>query len=193
MFRNNPGIQPESNTVVLIYPFGYINLMVNLVKILRSQTGLTQQGFAARVQTSQSTVAAYETESKSPTIRTVNRFTSLLGLELVASFAPAMSREDRRSLEFHKAIACKLRNDPRPAVNRAEKNLRNLLQLHPHADALLLRWKSWLNQPTDDLVARILDTGLLARDMRQISPFSGILNPQERSQILKKFRKAYDR
>ena len=163
---------------------------MNLVKMLREHAGITQVVFAARVQTSQSTIAAYETGTKSPTMRTVNRFASLLGLELDASFVPAMSREDRRSLEFHKAIAQILRHDPASAVNHAKKNQQKLLQLHPHAGFLLRRWNSWLNLPTGELVARIQDVGVLARDMRQVSPFSGILKQQERSLILKKFRKA---
>ena len=168
-------------------------MLMNLVKMLRNQAGTTQQVFAVRVQTSQSTIAAYETGSKSPTMRTVNRFASILGLELSASFVPAMSREDRRSLTFHTAIARVLQRDPDPAVNRARKNLQKLLQSHPHADSLLTCWQAWLELPTEELVTRMLDAGILAREMRQVSPFSGILKPEERSQIIKKFRKANER
>ncbi len=164
---------------------------MNIIKNLRNQVGITQQEFADKVQTSQSTIAAYESGSKSPTMRTVQRFASDIGLELISTFTPSMNREDRRSLAFHRAIAVILEQNPEPTLVQARKNLRKLTQLHPNASSLFSSWKTWLQLPTRELVNQMLNPDLIAREMRQTSPFSGILTTQERTQVLKRFRREY--
>ena len=51
--------------------------------------------------------------------------------------------------------------------------------------------RPWLGLSTEDLTSRMLDPGILAREMRQVSPFAGLLEPQDRVRILKRFRKEY--
>ena len=165
---------------------------MNLIRQLRHQAKLTQQELAASAGTSQSTIAAYESGTKSPTLRTTQKFASSLGLELFATFAPQMTREDRRSLAFHRAIAEVLTKNRMRAVSRASRNLDKLGNLHPHARLLFARWATWLDLPTQELITRMLDPGEIAREMRHVSPFSGLLNPQERARILRDLRKEHD-
>lgn len=162
---------------------------MNPIRKLRAQAGLTQQQLAAAAGTSQSTIAAYESGSKSPTLRTVEHLAGALGLELVAEFVPPMTREDRRSLAFHRAVAERLDQDPEPVIARARKNLIRLTRLHPHAGMLLERWRRWLDMPPGELTSRMLDLGPQARDMRQVSPFSGVLDAAERARVLSCFRR----
>ena len=164
---------------------------MHLIRQLRLQANVTQQELAARAGTSQSTIAAYEAGTKSPTLRTVRKFVASLGLEWFATFVPRMTREDHRSLAFHRAITEILKDNPEPALKRARRNLTKLDKIHPHASALLMRWGTWLELPTDELISRMLDPEVTAREMRHVSPFSGMLKPAERVRILKEFRREH--
>jgi hypothetical protein len=122
-------------------------------------------------------------------VSTLQRLAESLGLELVVNYVPKLTREDRRSLAYHHAIAKRLRQNPKTVIQRAQRTLARQRKEHPHAAELLSQWQAWLNLPIEDLIAHILDSGLEARDMRQVTPFAGALTPQERVRILKRFRK----
>jgi transcriptional regulator with XRE-family HTH domain len=162
---------------------------MNLIRQLRRQAGVTQQELAVAAGTSQSTIAAYEAGSKSPTLRTIDNLTHSLGLEMITTYMPRLTREDKRSLAFHRAIVEILRKTPAPVLSRATQNLEKLSINQPGARMLFERWKTWLELPLGELVANLLDPFPLAREMRQVSPFSGVLNPEDRSRILRQFRK----
>lgn len=143
---------------------------------------------AIRAGTSQPTIALYESGVKSPTLATVQRLAASLGLELVITFTPQMTREDQRSLAYHRAVAEKLREDPVAMIVRAEHTLKKTRAQHPGTRPLCNRWQTWLELPLEELLTRMLDPGILARDMRQVTPFAGVLTPKERVRILKQFR-----
>jgi transcriptional regulator with XRE-family HTH domain len=164
---------------------------MNIIQDIRRQTGITQQELAEMGGTSQSTIAAYETGAKSPTLRTVENLARSQNLEMIVRYVPQMTREDRRSLAFHRAIVEILRKDPALILIRAKRNLERLTKMHPGAQMLFDQWQHWLILPLEDLVSKILDPFPQAREMRQVSPFSGLLNQKQRAQILQQFRKEY--
>ena len=164
---------------------------MNLVRLLRSQARVTQQTLAELAKTSQPTIASYESGTKSPNLATLKRLAASLGLDVTVSFIPRMTREDQRSLAYHHAVTDKLRRDPALTVKRARRVLAKMIDLHPNAKTLFDRWNLWLNGPTEELIARILDPAVTAREMRQVTPFAGLLDPRERVLILKRFRKEY--
>ncbi len=161
---------------------------MNLIRQLRLQAGITQQLLAVTAGTSQSTIAAYEAGAKSPTLRTLENLTHSLGLEMIVTYMPRLTREDHRSLAFHRAIAEILRKTPTPVLNRAKRNLKYLTTHQPGAKRLFECWKSWLKMPLEELISNMLCPLPAAREMRQVSPFSGILKPQDRARILSQFR-----
>lgn len=161
---------------------------MNVIKTLRQLAGLTQQQLAARAETAQSTIAAYESGRKSPTLRTLEKTARAAGLEMHVSFTPPMTREDRRSLAFHRAVAARLATDPEPTLDRARRHLRMLERSQAHAAPLLKQWRCWLSLPVAELAHRMLDPGEHARDMRQVSPFAGVLSARERAAVLRDFR-----
>lgn len=165
---------------------------MNPVTLLRSITGLTQQALAVRAGTSQPTIALYESGAKSPIVATLQRLAQSLGLELVVSYVPRLTREDHRSLAYHRAIAKILRQNPTATIGRAKRTLARMSKSHPDIKALFDHWRFWLDLPTEELISQILDPGVTAREMRQVTPFAGLLNPKDRVRILKKFRKEYD-
>lgn len=162
---------------------------MNLIRQIREQAGLSQQKLALAAGTSQPTIADYESGRKSPTVRTLQKLASASGLEFVASFVPAMTREDKRSLAFHRAIVRKLEENPEPVLKRVRANLGKLHKLHPDAAALFHEWGKWLELSVPELQSKLMDPDLEAREMRQVSPFSGILSAKERADILRAFQK----
>lgn len=164
---------------------------MNPVCLLRSEAGVTQQALAARAGTSQPTIALYESGAKSPTIATLRRLASSLELELIVTYAPRLTREDHRSLAYHHAIAEILMRNPAFAIRRAKRALTKMSKDHPGVKPLFDRWSVWINLPIQELISRMLDPGMTAREMRQVTPFAGLLEPKDRVRILKRFRKEY--
>lgn len=162
---------------------------MNPVYTLRVCAGVTQKDLAQRAGTSQPTIALYESGEKSPSVSTLQRLAESLGFELAVGYVPMLTREDRRSLAYHHAIAKVLRQNPPTVIQRAKRALARMHKDHPHAVELLDQWQTWLDLPIDELIASILDPGVTARDMRQLTPFAGVLNAGERMRILKRFRK----
>ncbi|MBF0103854.1 MAG: helix-turn-helix transcriptional regulator [Deltaproteobacteria bacterium] len=162
---------------------------MNIIRHLRTQTGLSQQELARIAGTSQPAIAQYEAGLKSPTLSTVQRLVLSLGLELFVIFAPVMTREDRRSLAYHREIAKMLGQTADQVVTKARRNLSKLKQQHQDAIKLFDRWQTWLNLPAEELAAKILDPGMMAREMRQVTPFAGLIKAKDRVKILKNFKK----
>jgi transcriptional regulator with XRE-family HTH domain len=161
---------------------------MNVIRILRRQIGFTQQQLASKAGTAQSTIAAYESGRKSPTMRTLQKTAHAVGLEVHVVFVTPLTRTDRRSLAYHHAIVRALVNNPQPILSRARNQLNRLIEDHPHASSLNSRWQNWLDLPVADLASRMLDVGEEARDMRQVSPFAGVLSASERTEVLRLFR-----
>ncbi len=56
---------------------------------------------------------------------------------------------------------------------------------------LLDQWRRWLNLSLEELFVKMLDPFPQARDMRQVSPFSVVLDAGERARVLRQFRKGH--
>ena len=95
------------------------------------------------------------------------------------------TREERRALAFHQAVAKALLANPAPVRERASAHLDKLESMHPYVAPLFRRWREWLALPTDVLAARMTDP--VASDMRHVSPFAGILSARERRDLLVDF------
>ncbi|MGB5533576.1 MAG: helix-turn-helix transcriptional regulator [Acidimicrobiia bacterium] len=157
------------------------------VRELRRTVGLTQAELARAAGTSQPTIAAYESGTKSPTLRTLSRMARAVGLESVVVFPPAMTREDRRSLALHRAIADHLKAHPVETLDRARRNLTAMRTRNPQAAELFTEWDDILTRPVEAIVTAMLDPTLRARDLRKVTPFAGVLEPRERTRVYREF------
>ena len=92
---------------------------MNWIRLLRHRAAVTQAALATAGGTSQPTVAAYEAGRKSPTMHTVERLARALGFDAALTYHPPLTREERRSLDLHQAIAARLRADPEPVLAQA--------------------------------------------------------------------------
>ena len=157
------------------------------VRDLRSLAEVTQSELARAAGTSQPTIAAYESRSKSPTLTTVERLAASVGKEAVVVFVAPLTREDRRSLAIHRAIALKLRHDKTVVLELARTNLNRLIKQHPHARRLLDEWHRILDRPVESMIESLLDPSQHARDLRHVTPFAGVLSSAERTSVLRRF------
>jgi transcriptional regulator with XRE-family HTH domain len=160
---------------------------MNPVRDLRRHVGMTQAQLATAAGTSQPTIAAYENGSKSPTLHTLKRIARSVGRDAVVSFVPALTREDLRSLAVHRAIADRLVEAPGEVLRQAHDNLAFMSELHPHASSLLREWADLLSLPIDELIEAMLDPSLRGRDLRQVTPFAGVLTAAERTKVYQEF------
>ena len=148
---------------------------------------LTQAALARAAGTSQPTIAAYEAGRKSPTVSTVRRLARALGLEAVVSYHPPLTREERRSLELHHAIAARLRDDPEPVLALARQNLARMRARADGPSQLLREWEVLLDRPLPALLPLLADPDPWARELRQVTPFAGVLSAAERGAVYREF------
>ena len=118
---------------------------------------------------------------------TVQRLAEAVGLEMAVTFHPPMVREERRSLCLHRAIAGRLARDPDTTLRQARRTLALMRRQHPEAGSLLREWSVLLDRPVEQLVPALTDPSPRARELRQVTPFAGVLTTAERSQAYRAF------
>jgi hypothetical protein len=87
-----------------------------------------------------------------------------------------------RSLRLHRVIALRL---DQASIDRARSTITRWVRegtLHPTWAA---RWLEVLGRPLPEVCATLVDPGERARDLRQCTPFTGLLGPRERWAILR--------
>ena len=151
---------------------------------------MTQRELADAAGTSQPTVAAYEAEAKSPTWRTVERMAGSVGLTCYPLVGPPLTRDQERSLFLHTAIAKALRARGAEVDEIARRNISRMRSVNPHASPLLDEWERILQGTVNQIVARMLDPSEHGRDLRQVTPFAGVLSPAQRAAAFRSFRAA---
>ncbi|GHF06584.1 helix-turn-helix domain-containing protein [Pseudolysinimonas yzui] len=141
------------------------------------------------------TVVDWERSEAAGTIRveTLQRALAAMGERLVVSsrsrrpeFEPVDRREHRLGLELHRSVASKLVADPEAVVGSARS------RLDPIRASLRGGARDWLDQwaqliegrDIGGLVAVMLGTTKHDIDMRSVSPFTGLLSPEEREEVL---------
>lgn len=161
---------------------------MNPVRLIRAVAGMTQRELADAAETSQPTVAAYESGAKSPTWRTVERIADSVGLACYPTVGRALTRDQERSLFLHAAIAKELTARGTEILNTARENILRMRSANPHASPLLDEWEWILHGTTSQIVARMLDPSDHGRDLRQVSPFAGVLTSAQRVAVYQSFR-----
>ena len=160
------------------------------IRLLRERAALTQDSLARAGGTSQPTIAAYEAGRKSPTVETLQRLASAVGLHTTIEFTTPLTREERRSLALHRAIARRLADDPTAVVARARRNLARM-RARPGQGAHALReWDVILDRPVHTLLLLLTDPGEWARELRHATPFAGVLSAAERAAVYRAFADA---
>jgi hypothetical protein len=99
---------------------------------------------------------------------------------------------ERRSLELHRLVAERLRRDP-ALLERARGRVRGWIGHGTVSRHWAEAWDALLARPLPDILAVLVDPGQRARDLRQNSPFAGVLSPRERWDALRRLREPSER
>lgn len=96
-----------------------------------------------------------------------------------------MTRDQRRSLWLAFAVAGKIVADPDGTRSLAHRNLQTMRgNARGQALSWLDEWARLLGAPVEDLLAALTSRSPRSRDLRQNSPFAGVLSEVERDQVL---------
>lgn len=101
-----------------------------------------------------------------------------------------LTRDKLRSLWLHQAVAGKLVMRPAVVLMQAQRNLTKLRAEHPNGRVVdqFDDWERLLRSPLEQLLSTLTSTSQRAIELRQNSPFAGVLTGHERTQILNSFK-----
>lgn len=104
--------------------------------------------------------------------------------------SPDLTRDQERSLWLHRVVAGRLALDPQAVLTVATRNLRHLRQVHPAGMTAhwLDQWQEILDSGEDAVFGVLTSPSAHAVELRQNSPFAGVLSEQERTTALGAFR-----
>lgn len=91
-------------------------------------------------------------------------------------------RNEQRSLALHRMIADKLRRQPE-LLQIPRANLERWIARGGRSLPHLRRWQELLAGPFEQLLERIQEDNEEMRDLRQSTPFAGVLEPRERWRV----------
>ncbi|WP_432834081.1 helix-turn-helix domain-containing protein [Dactylosporangium sp. CA-092794] len=108
---------------------------------------------------------------------------------------PPFRREVEKSLWLHRAVAGKLVADPQRGMVLARRNLAHRRQVHSDgsADVWFDAWGRLLDDGVDAVVDMITSRTEVAAELRQNTPFAGLLTERERLKVLAAFDATHPR
>jgi excisionase family DNA binding protein len=110
-------------------------------------------------------------------------------VEALRTRTQRLTRDQRRSLYLAYAIAGRIVEDPLRARSLALDNLDKMRQAsRGQARQWLDEWDRLLHGPVDRMLQALVSPSPKGRELRQNSPFAGLLSDQERQHILAVWR-----
>jgi excisionase family DNA binding protein len=101
-----------------------------------------------------------------------------------------LTRDQERSLWLHRVVAGRLALDPYAVLAQAAKNLQHLRRVHPGGMTAqwLDEWQDVLDSGEDAVFSVLSSPSPYAAELRQNSPFAGVLSEQDQAAALAAFR-----
>ncbi len=110
--------------------------------------------------------------------------------------SPRLSREQEKSLWLHRALLTPMLTDPDAVIRKARENLRRWSGMHRPDGMTVGYFKKW-DQVLDDGLDAVLEvltsTSEEACELRQNSPFAGVLPDETRLKVLRSFNDHWSR
>ncbi|MEU7926155.1 helix-turn-helix domain-containing protein [Micromonospora sp. NPDC049801] len=105
---------------------------------------------------------------------------------------PELTRDQLKSLWLHQAIAGSLVTDPDAVLNKAGENLDRLLRQHQGTmtEVWLKRWQDKINEGVGAVLKTLTSDDPEAVELRQNSPFAGVLSQPQRTKVLDSFTRS---
>lgn len=100
-----------------------------------------------------------------------------------------LTRDQHRSLWLAFAVGGRIAADPGAACSLARRNLTTMRQsARGHGVSWLDEWERLLDGSIEDLLTALTSRSPHGRDLRQNSPFAGVLSEVERAQVLSSWK-----
>lgn len=155
---------------------------------MKSNSGHPLRELARRAKTSAAALVDYEAGRHEPKFSTLQRIAEASGCDLFVEVRPRLTHPEKRSLELHRMIAEKLSVDAIGVKRQARSRIETMraADLEGRTAKYVDTWDQLLSGPSEQLVATMLSTDQVARDLRQSSPFAGVLTDQERLDAIRR-------
>lgn len=100
-----------------------------------------------------------------------------------------LTREEMRSLWLNRAVAARVAQDPGSVLSRARRNLDRFERVHEGSTVMtwLKRWHRLIDAGPEAVMEVLTSTAPEAAELRQNSPFTGVLPQHERKAVLDSF------
>jgi len=102
-----------------------------------------------------------------------------------------MTRDQIRALWLHRVAAGHVARAPGKAISRARRRIRELLKVDPSGRRWLEEWDTLTWEGPEAVMRAMVSTDPRARELRQNSPWLGLLTRAERDATLAAFEQAY--
>ncbi|MEQ4301345.1 hypothetical protein ABNF97_08130 [Plantactinospora sp. B6F1] len=104
-----------------------------------------------------------------------------------------LTRDQLKALWLHRAVAGRLVSDPDGVLAKAAANLERLRSVHPDGMAAkwLERWSAVLDAGVESVLTVLTSTRPDDVELRQNSPFAGVLPESERRAVLAAFAQSW--
>lgn len=106
-----------------------------------------------------------------------------------------LTREQEKSLWLHRALMAHLMLDPKNVLKSARANIESWKSKH-RSDGMvshyLEQWERIIDNGVDSVVSVLTGTDEISRELRQNSPFAGVLSDDERRRALQSFREHWN-
>jgi len=111
-------------------------------------------------------------------------------VEAIRTRTQRLTRDQHRSLWLAYAVAAQVVSDPDVAVASARANMRRMRKAaRGQAQRWLDEWERLLDGPIEELLDNLTSRSPKGRELRQNSPFAGLLSSEERTEILAAWRR----
>lgn len=169
---------------------------VSIIRRARERRGIGVRELARRANVTPGAVTQWEQSELRGTIRqkTLRQALRAMNTSLEAEIpdqkpGPLERREDRVALELHREVAKKLIEHPSLILHHAHANLGSLSE-RIRGDAAIEDLSRWRQLISDGRLGPLIDVFLGADqqsiNMRQTSPFAGVLTQQERREAIER-------
>lgn len=167
--------------------------MSSTIADTRRAVGWTVRDLAENMGVAPSTVTRMEQSEREDRIQlgTLKRALGVMGrrphVEVINN-----RREERVTMELHRALASKLQIDPQAVLGVVPDNLSRLSARlgSPIGQQWVNRWAELVDSPVDQLIQGMLEDTPEGRELRQNSPFAGALTQGERLAAIERANRA---
>lgn len=105
-----------------------------------------------------------------------------------------LTREELRSLWLNRAVAARVAEDPGRVLAHARRNLDRLERTHQGTTVMpwLRRWREVVDAGPEAVMEMLTTKSPEGAELRQNSPFAGVLSDDERKRVLASFVRCWE-